>query len=323
MNILSEIAQIIRHNKKFLITVHNNPDGDCLGSGLALALALRNLKKEVKFWLRSPIPDRYKFLPEINRLTTKSVEIDKYNALFILDTAGWNQMEGLNPDLFRKYQVINIDHHIDNTRFGSINWIDTNASAVGEQIYYLLKKLETDITPDIGVCIYTAILTDTGCFQFSNTTTSAHKICADLIRNGVSPSIISEHIYGRIPFSRLRLLRYALPTVKLGFHKKIIWMWITKDMLKKSSANRTDTEGFIDYLKSIAGIKIAILFKEDPNGIRVTFRSKAPNMYVNKIAHKFGGGGHPAAAGCTVIGNRKEVERKVLSDVINMVKASP
>lgn len=321
---IKNIAQVIKQNKKFLITVHDNPDGDSLGSGLALGLALKKMGKETKFLLKTPIPKRYGFLPGIDNLVIKKTSLNKYNILFVLDTAGWDQMEGLSPDLFSQYIVINIDHHIDNTRFGSIDWVDTKASAVGELVYYLLKRLMAPITPDIAACLYTAILTDTGCFQFTNTTTNTHRITAELIQRGVSPSIISEHVYERMPFSRLKLLQYALSSVKLEYQGQIIWMWITQDMLRKSGANRDDIEGFIDYLKSIAGVKVAIVFKETPikNEIRVTFRSKAPNIHVNRIAHKFSGGGHPAAAGCTIFGSHKEVKKKVLVAVINELKMS-
>lgn len=334
MKILDRIAQTIEKNNKFLIIAHNNLDGDSFGSGLALGLALKNMGKDANFLLKTPIPERYNFLPGIKEITTKIQDSKKYSVLFVLDTAGWDQIEGVDPSLFKNYTIINIDHHIDNLKFGSINWIDTRASAVGEQIYKLLTKLKIPITKEIASCIYTAILTDTGCFQFSNTTSDTYEIASKLLQKGALPSYVSEKIYERMPFRRLKLFQYALSSLKIGHNKKIIWMWVTQAMLKKSGAKREDTEGFIDYLKAVEGIKVAVIFKEEPvkneispappycfrrGWVRVTLRSKDSKIFVNQIAHKFNGGGHPAAAGCTVQGTKKEVEKRVIEAIESII----
>lgn len=321
-DLIHKIINIIKNNRRFLIIAHDNLDGDSFGSGLALGLALKNMKKDVKFLIKNRAPKRYTFLSGIKTLVTKTIDLKKYRVLFVVDTAGWNQMDWLNPYSFRNFIIINIDHHIDNNRFGHINWINTEASAAGEMIYNVLKTLKAPITPSIATCLYTAILTDTGNFQFRNTTVDTHLISAELLQNGAPPSFVFEEIYERMPIARLRLLKYALGTLKTGYNKKIIWLWITQKMLQNSGADREDTEGFIDYIKAISGIKVAILFKEGirKNEIRATFRSKDPKIFVNEIAHKFNGGGHPAAAGCTVYGTRKEVEKKVLRVVEDTIK---
>lgn len=320
--LLNKIVQIIKRNQKFLIITHDNLDGDSFGSGLALGLALRKMGKDIKFLITTQIPARYDFLPGITKITCKKIDPGKYNVLFVLDTAGWGQMKHLHPDSFKRYTIINIDHHIDNKKFGLINWVDTKASAVGELVYKLLKRLKSSITKDIAVCLYTSIITDTGCFQFQNTTAETHRITADLIQKNISSHTISEQIYERMPLSRLSLLQHAIGSLKLGYHNQIIWTWITQKMLMLSAAKREDTEGFVQFLKAIKGIKVAIIFKEgiNKNEKRVTLRSKCPGLYVNKIAHKFNGGGHPAAAGCTVLGGRKEVESSVISAVVDALK---
>lgn len=320
--VIGKIVNIIKENHKFLITAHDNLDGDSLGSELALALALKKLGKDVDILLEKSIPKQYRFLPGITKLTTTSCP-KKPDVLFILDTAGWGQLEKLKPECFNKQTVVNIDHHIDNKRFGDINWVDTKASAVGEQIYNLLKRLSVPLTADIAKCLYTAILTDTGSFQYSNTTAATHRIISQLLTRGVCPPLISGHIYGNIPLSKLKLLQLALKTLKsLGPCNQIIWIWITRKMLKEANARIENTEGFIDYLKAVTGVKIAMVFKEttNPGKIRVTFRSKDPKISVNEIAHQFGGGGHKAAAGCTVWGSKKEVEKKVLKAVRKVLK---
>jgi phosphoesterase RecJ-like protein len=321
-SVLNDIIGHIHKNENFLITAHDNLDGDAFGSGLALCLALEALNKHVKFLLKTNIPERYKFLPGIDKYTTQNVDYKKYSTLFVLDTAGWDQLEKLDPKTFDKFTTINIDHHVDNSRFGHFNWIETKASAVGEQIYILLKDLNVPLTKDISKCLYTSILTDTGCFQFTNTTSETHLVIGDLLVSGISPALIYEQIYEKMPLARLNLLRHALDTVKTDSRGNIIWIWITQKMFKDTETDKSETEGFIDYIKAVNGVKVAIVFKEsDVKGeVRVTFRSRVPSIEVNEIAHKFNGGGHPAAAGCTIKGTNKEVEEKVLSTVKKSIK---
>lgn len=318
---ISEIIDVIRRNRRFVITAHDNLDGDSIGSALALATALSKKNKDVGIVFGGPVPWKYRFLPDLNKFIGKKDNfVNKKTVLFVLDTAGWGQMEKLNPEKFNGNIIINIDHHIDNKKFGKINWVDPGASAVGEQIYNLLKEMSVPLNPGIALCLYIAISSDTGSFQYSNTTYKTHKIVSQLIRYGAQPNIISEKIFGNISISRLRLLQMALGTLKL--QNGIIWVWITKKMFRLANAKKEDTETFIDYLKTVTGVKVAVVFKDGlkPNEKRVTFRSKDSNIAVNKIAHRFGGGGHPAASGCTIKGSRKEVEREVLDAVRSAVR---
>jgi phosphoesterase RecJ-like protein len=321
--VLSKIIDIIQKNKNFLVTAHDNLDGDGFGSGLALCFALEQLGKKAKFLLKTPIPTRYKFLPGVEKFTAENINLKNYDTLVSLDTAGWDQLEQLSPEMFSDYTIVNIDHHVDNTKFGSINWIETKASAVGEQIYVLLRDLKIQITADIATCLYTSILTDTGCFQFTNTTSETHLIIGDLIRSGISPAVIYEQIYERMSLTRLNLLKLALSTVKTDSKGQIIWMWITQKMFSDTGTNRADTEGFIDYIKAVDGVKVAFVLKESntKGEIRVTFRSRVPSIQVNLIAHRFDGGGHPAASGCTIKGTNEEVEKRVVETVKNEIKS--
>ncbi len=320
--VLNKIITIIHQKKNFLVTSHDNLDGDGFGSGLALCFALEKLGKKVNFLLKTPIPERYRFLPGIEKFTKENIDLKNYDTLISLDTAGWDQLEQLNPEMFSNYTIVNIDHHVDNTQFGLVNWIETKASAVGEQIYVLLRDLKIPISTDIATCLYTSILTDTGCFQFTNTTSETHLVVGDLIRSGISPALIYEQIYERMSLARLNLLKLALSTTKTDLKGKIIWMWITQKMFNETGTNRSDTEGFIDYIKAVDGVKVAFVLKESntKGEIRVTFRSRVPSIQVNLIAHKFDGGGHPAASGCTIKGTNEEVEKKVVEAVKNEIK---
>lgn len=320
--ITNEIIKTIKNKNSFLILAHNNPDGDATGSCLALAFALAKLKKKVKFLLPYPIPQRYRFLPGLNKFSTSKMPHRKPEAIFILDTAGWQQIEYINPKDFNHIPVINIDHHIDNKRMGNINWIDTKASAVGEQIYQLLKELKTTITKNIATCLYTALVTDSGGFRYSNTTTKTHKIAASLLASGIKPQDICAQLYENIPLCKIKLLQAGLETVKTNLQGQIIWMWITRTMFKQTKTKQEHTEEFIDFLKCIAGVKVAIVFREGKrhNEQRVTFRSRDPLIAVNKIAHNFNGGGHPAASGCTVFGSRQQIEQAVLKEVKKAIR---
>jgi phosphoesterase RecJ-like protein len=311
--IIERIICEIKNNKSFLIVAHDNLDGDALGAGLALGLALTKLNKNAKFLISSQVPEKYRFLPGIKELAVNSANFIDYDILFSVDTACWEQLSTLKPVFFKKHTIINIDHHVDNALFGKINWVCKDASAAGEQIFELIDTLGI-IDPDIATCLYTSIITDTGSFQYSNTTQETHRIVASLIGKGASPVYISRHIYENIPLARLRLIMCAFSTLKTTHNNQIVWLWITNAMYKKSGAKKEDTEGLIDYLKAIAGVKVAIVFKETlkKNEFRVTFRSKDENILVNNIAHHFNGGGHRAAAGCNVNGTKKETEKKVL-----------
>jgi len=321
--IINEITKIIKNNNSFLILAHDNPDGDSIGSCLALGLALKKLNKKVHILLGGTIPTRYLFLPGIKKIILNSRSMsypNKSDVIFTLDTAVWNQIAKYKDKQFKDKTVINIDHHIDNNKFGDINWVDPKASAVGEQIYYLIKKLLPKMTTEMAICLYTAITTDTGNFQYSNTTSKTHNIISQLLKFDFLPHTISKKIYENISFYKLKLLELSLKTIKK--QDNIIWAWITNKMLKQSRAKMEDTEGFIDYLKSVSGIKIAIIFKEciKPNETRVTFRSKNNKIFVNELAHHFGGGGHPAAAGCTIYGNPIKTESKVIKKAKSFIE---
>jgi len=320
--ITNEIIKAIKNKNNFIILAHSNPDGDATGSSLALALALTKLKKKVKIFLPYSTPERYKFLPGLNKFSISKMPHRKPEAIIILDTAGWKQIEKINPKDFDHIPVINIDHHIDNKKFGSINWIDTKASAVGEQIYQLLKELKITITKDIATCLYTALVTDSGGFRYSNTTTQTHKIASNLLVSGIKPQDICTHLYENIPLCKLKLLQTGLKTIKTSQQGQIIWMWITRKMFKQTKAKQEHTEEFIDFLKCTAGVKVAVVFREGKrhNEQRVTFRSRDPLIAVNKIAHKFNGGGHPAASGCTVFGSRQQTEQAVLKEVRKAIR---
>ncbi len=324
MKTVKAIINTLRKHKSFLIISHDNLDGDAAGSALALALALKKMRKRVQILLSGPVPEQFRFLPGIDSLTIKRIPPQKSDVSIVLDTASREQIVKWRLEQFQSQIIVNIDHHIDNKKFGRLNWVQTTASAVGEQIHQLLKTMKIPITKEIALCLYTAISTDTGQFRFSNTTAATHRITADLLKSGVKPATAVRQLYEKFPLCRLRLLQLALTTLSSDSRGEIIWLWLTNNMFKRAKAKRELAIGFIDLLKAISGVKVAIIFKDTPRRRekRETFRSKDPRITVNTFARQFGGGGHPAAAGCNVYGNRREAEKKVLRAVKKALKKS-
>jgi bifunctional oligoribonuclease and PAP phosphatase NrnA len=217
--------------------------------------------------------------------------------------------------------VINIDHHVSNDMFGDINWVDSGASAVGEMVFELFKKLKLGLTGNEAEMIYSAILTDTGSFRYSNTSERTHFIAAELIGKGLDMNAIYEHFFELRSFQSTRLLGKVLSGIKRSKDEKIVWVWITNKMLKESGLPVADAENFIGFPRSVIGCKAAVLFKETGRkGVfKVSLRGKK-GVNVNNIAAKFGGGGHDAASGCTLMAaNRGHAERKILSEVAKVV----
>jgi phosphoesterase RecJ-like protein len=243
----------------------------------------------------------------------------------ILDCGNLNRIgEELAARIHPKHALINIDHHRSNDLFGTHNLVDTHACATAELIFDLMQYADIEIGRDRAVCLYTAILTDTGCFKYTNTTAEAHRIAARLIEEGVCPDRIAELVYGVIPYQRAKLFAMALETLRLSSDGKIAWMSVTSEMHDRTGTGSDDTEGFIDYVRSLRGIDVAILFREIENeAIKVSLRSKlratlaspASPVHVDQIAAMFGGGGHQAAAGCVIPGPLDKAINTILDAV--------
>ncbi|NOX98106.1 MAG: bifunctional oligoribonuclease/PAP phosphatase NrnA [Nitrospirae bacterium] len=319
----SKIIEVLRNKESFLITSHLRPDGDAIGSQLALASLLEEMGKSIIIVNVDPVPDPFRFLPESDRITNDFIPEDPPEVALVLDTSSLDRT-GRVAGLVRKAKlVINIDHHISNEKFGDINLIEEDAGAVGEQIFSLIRSLDCPIGKKRAVSLYTAILTDTGAFQYDNTTEKTHRIARHLLREGVEPALITEKIYQNVSFSRQKLLGLALATLRRNPREGVGWIRLTREMYRKAEAKDSETDGFINYVRSIKGIRLALLFQETDkkNQVRVSFRSSR-EINVNDLAQQFGGGGHPRAAGCTVEGDIEEVENKVLAAARKIIVTS-
>lgn len=308
---LSEVVEFIEGNRRFAITSHVRPDGDSVGSSLALMLMLERMNKTVEVVMRDEIPRAYQELPAAGRIR-QIPRFDRprqYDGVFVVECSEIDR-PGL-PGIDEQFTV-NIDHHATTVRFGDINWIDPTASAVGEMIYNLCKATGVMVTPDIASCVYAALLTDTGSFHYPNTTHRTLKVASELVRLGADPAQVSRAIYYSEPFSKLKLLGLALSSLTRDDTGRIACLTITGEMMAQADATEEDAEGIVTYPLSVADIDIVVFLKEvNPCVYRASLRSK-DSVNVARVADDFGGGGHRNAAGCTMYGDLRSVERRLI-----------
>ena len=314
---LSQVVELVEKKDRFAITSHVRPDGDSLGSSLGLYWLLRALDKDVEVTMRDTAPHAYQQLPGAAAIrVTPSVD-RPYDAVFVIECSDIDR-PGL-IDLEKQF-VVNIDHHSTTALFGAINWIDSTASAVGEMIYNLCKATGVRVTKEIAECVYTALLTDTGSFHYSNTTERTFKIASELVRTGVKPAKTAEAIFGSYQWPKIELLSRVLATAKRDETGHIAWMEQTLEMQEQTRASEEDADGFVNYPLSVGEVEATALFKECSPGVyRTSLRSKG-DVNVAKVAEQFGGGGHRNAAGCTLKGNLESVERQVVPLLQDAIK---
>lgn len=307
---INDIVTEIERNSSFLITTHENPDGDAIGSTLALANYLSRLGKEVTIYCSDPVPDLYRFLPMSDRAVT-AIPPRPYDICFVLDVG---ELRRAGQELAKFGQIgkyINIDHHLHCEHFGYINLIDPEAAATGILIYRILKGAGHEPDYDTALCIYTAIITDTGSFRYSNANKEAFAAAGDMISKGINAWSVAEKLYESQPRQRLELLALALSTLAISDDGSYASIAVTLDMYKKSGGNAELTDGFVNYPRSINGVEVAVFFRELSDGLfKVGFRSKG-KVNVSALAAGFGGGGHHNAAGCTISGSLEEVKKIV------------
>lgn len=307
------VKAAIKKFNKFLITSHINPEADAIGSQVAMASLLRKLGKSAVMLDDSPVPGVLQFIKGTEEISKEMPHDFDYQAVIILDSPDLMRIGRVNEYIKKDAVIINIDHHISNINFGKFNWVEPEFSSVGEMVYDLFKAFKVKIDLDDAIALYVAIMTDTGSFRYSNTSSKTHRIAAELVDIGVQPYEMHTKIYETSSIQDTNLLGESLQTMKLTEDGKIAWLWVTKEMLKKTKASLEGTEGIINFARSIDGVEIAILFRGTgtEDRVKVSFRSKG-KVDVNKLAAAFNGGGHPTASGCTVFGKIEEVEKKVL-----------
>src|SRR5437660_979418 len=306
---LAQVVELIEKKDRFAITSHVRPDGDSLGSSLGLFWLLKSLNKDVEVIMRDPAPHSYQELPGARQIRVTPAVDRAYDAVFVIECSDMDR-PGL-MDLENQF-VVNIDHHSTTELFGTINWIDSTASAVGEMIYNLCKATGVRVTKEIAECVYTALLTDTGSFHYSNTTERTFKIASELVRIGVKPAKTAEAIFGSYQWPKIELLGQVLATARRDESGHVAWMRQTMEMQERARASDEDADGFVNYPLAVGEVEATALFKECSPGVyRTSLRSKG-DVNVAKVAEQFGSGGHRNAAGCTLKGDWDEHEKRIV-----------
>ena len=317
-----EIGRVLREHQRFAILSHVRPDGDALGSQLALALSLQQLGKNVRVWNEDGMLEKYSFLPRSELLTKPPSPAADVDVAIALDTAIQNRL-GTGLAAVGSARIwINIDHHRSNPGYGDLVIVDSNAPATGEMIFSLIKSQGLPFNHDIAENLYAAISTDTGSFQYPKTSARTFEIAAELVRvGGLDVGRISQQLYENYPRRRLELLRELLRTTRFEFGDRAASFSLTLKTAADLAVLSEDNEGLIDYLRAIRGVIVAVFFEELADGkVRVSMRSKDEAVDVCAICQKFGGGGHTLAAGARVRGSLAEVEEKVLEEIREVLK---
>ncbi len=313
------IAASLREHQRIAVLSHVRPDGDAFGSQLALGLSLRELGKEVTIWNEDGMLDKYSFMPRSELLVRPSTAPKEFELGVALDTAVQNRL-GTAGELVHAPKWINIDHHPTNPRYGDLNYIDPTAPATGQILFELLSSQNLPINAEIAENLFVAISTDTGSFQYPNTTARTFEIGGKLLQYGVNVGRVSQLLYENYPRRRIELLRELLGTMRFEANGRIACFSLSLKTARELGAQPEDNEGLIDHIRAIEGVIVAIFFEELPEGkVRVSMRSKSESADVASICQRFGGGGHKLAAGARVRGTLDEVELKILGATCDVI----
>ncbi len=328
-NRLEKILDFIKRSRTILITSHRDPDGDSVGSQLALLELVESRGKSCRIINQSDLPCKYKFLDphgKVENLETvkdqKVVEAAP-DLVFVLDSTSISRVGQVEKLIPPSAVLINIDHHPDNEKFGAFNYVDVDASAVGEIIFSLLKVSGFPITPSVANQLYAAILSDTGRFKFSNTSSRCLRVCAELIESGADPKYVVNQIYFNHSLPFLKLLGSILSNPEIMAEGRICAMTVKCDLLSGLGVDPKEMEGVVNYSLFLKGVEIGLLFTEKENGkTKVNLRSQN-EFDVTKVARAFGGGGHRNAAGCTLKCSLKQAKKIILEQIQKTLKDEP
>jgi phosphoesterase RecJ-like protein len=320
---MNQIIRQLKNSRQVLLATHIHPDGDAIGSLLALGLALEEgIKKKVQLYNESGLPAVYNFLPSIHRIKNEPGDIQSYDTAVILDCSDLQRVGRMAGDISKIPVLINIDHHATNTRFGRLQLIDPKASATTELLYRLITAMKIPITTAMAYAIYTGIMADTGSFRFSNTTPEAFKICHEMVCQGADPHKVAHHVYETTSLNRIKLLNMLYDTIEVSENGRLSIMTLTQNMLHATGTSITDVNGLINYARRIENVKVAALLYERTSGrklrnpkasaFHVSLRSDG-SVDVANLAAVFGGGGHRSAAGFDIQSSLPDLKKELYS----------
>jgi phosphoesterase RecJ-like protein len=316
LTVRARIAGEIRTRQRFVLSSHVRPDGDAIGSQLAMAFALWQLGKKVRLVNRDPAPAPLMVFPGVSRIEVADRIDDPGDAVIVMECG---DLTRTGVDGFERGFVINIDHHIGNSNFGALNWFDGTAAACGEMVFELIAELGVPLTPDIATHIYIAILTDTGSFHYSSISPRTFDICRQCVEAGIDPPAIARAIFDSNHLGRLKLFGAVLSKMELDASGRVATVYVDQKLAQECGGTYEDTEGIVNLPLTVKEIEAVVFFKEaGPDDWRVSMRSKG-DVDVNAIATEFGGGGHKNASGCSATGRFEDLkllfQRKLLQQI--------
>lgn len=321
-NDMVSVIEGLKKYNRFLISSHVNPEGDSIGAQLALGRFLKGRGKEVVIVDQDPVPDNLLFLSGSDMVFLEIPEDYLPDAVIILDCPVKERIGKIINRVPESLPIINIDHHVSNEFFGDLNWIEAEMSSTGEMLFHLIKETSSSMDKEIAEAIYSAIMTDTGMFNYANTTSRTHRVAADLIDLGVKPDILYKEIFENKDITQIKMLGKVLATIQVEENGMIAYIMLTNEMQREEGITDVTTDEFINYARSIKGVEVALFFKErasDGGMVNVSLRSNG-KINVNQVAGQFGGGGHRNAAGCLLHCDINEAKEKVVGMVKKFIK---
>ncbi|MCB4756499.1 MAG: bifunctional oligoribonuclease/PAP phosphatase NrnA [Elusimicrobia bacterium] len=320
--ILDDIINILKKERSFCLSGHENPDADVIGSQLAVANLIHRLdaQKTVEILNHGPLPSYLSFLPGFG--TVKGVHrIEKtYDVVIVFECSGQDRMGRIINLNTQAKTIINIDHHLNNPRFGHINWVEPDTSSTSEMVFRLFEKLKFPLLPEEALCLYVGLVTDTGCFRYGNTNVQSHRVAADLIAAGVSVAAVSEKIYMSRSKAAMQLLTWALNHMEFTADDQIAILTLPEETVHRLEVQPDDMEELVNVGLLQKSVLISVLLKEraNPPAVKVSFRSKG-SADVQQIALRHGGGGHRNAAGCTIDGKTVNIRDPLLKELLTIL----
>ncbi len=318
----AKIIEILKRETSFNLISHMLPDGDSIGSLLAMGEGLRRLGREVRMYTPGLVPRKYAFLEGAERILHEDFAGGAETITIVLDSSDADRLGVFKDAVMAGKEVINIDHHVTNQRFGHLNLVDADASATGEIVYHILVDLGVSIDRSIAEALYVAISTDTGSFKYENTAPGTHRVVARLLEHGINPGALSQKIFDEHPLPFYMMLREAISSLEMYAGSRVAVMTLSRDLRQRYGAGPDDLEGIVNYTRNIEGVELGILFYVDrENEVKVGFRSKS--LDVSVLAGRFNGGGHARASGCRLEGEFEAMKDRVLTEALIMVDALP
>ena len=312
--VLADIKKAIQNSKHAVIASHKNPEIDCIASAVVVSLIFDSLKKNYTLYNPDVLPYNCGYLKNSEKF--KRTLPKEYDLVIVVDCGEIERIgEAHKVIQASSATVINIDHHLTNTNFGHVNYVEPQAAATSEVLYDVMKLFPESLTRDMAIAIYSSLMADTGSFRYSSTSERTFVLAAEMLKVGINSWDVSEKIYENQPLSRIKLIQLALGTLAIDKSKKIGSILVSRAMMKKTKVTSAECDGLINYPRSIQGVEVALQYRElEKDLYKVSFRSKG-KVNVAEIAQSFGGGGHRNASGCELKGSLDSIKKKLLKAI--------